>query len=187
MPIERPTLGVERFIQRGLATAGGRRIGGRGAKPGATYRAGWARGLTQDQATEKARSMYAGLGDGVRAKYEAQAGLADVVSQRERESGPLAASQAGEGVLGGGEAPHGRPVPPVPVRRVPLDAGRVERLPSVGGMADMPVSTGRRVIGEPVLPVERPRFRSGFDDEEPSLSLMDRMRERQRRAAARGV
>ena len=74
MALERPTLGVEAFIQTGLSQAGGRRIGGRGSrnKPGSTYRREWASGLTINQATEKARRMNAGLGDGVRRKYEGQ-------------------------------------------------------------------------------------------------------------------
>lgn len=198
MPLERPTLGVERFIQAGLAQAGGRRIGGRGSqsRPGATYRSGWAKGLTQDQATEKARTMYSGLRDTVRRKYEKQAQMLDVVSQRER------------GILERPTAPEvPRPGGGARVQPLATPTGRVEAMPSAGGMADMPSSPSGRPLGESVSPVERPSLRNppetdGQDtrslmprssvrdtfhdaDERPRPSLREMSRQRQARMEAR--
>ena len=80
---QKPATGFERFLEKGMALAGARKGGGGDGKTGATYQTGWAKGLTKGQAIEKARSMYAGLDDSVRQKYEGQANLLDVRSGRE--------------------------------------------------------------------------------------------------------
>lgn len=78
--------GFESFLSRGLDKSGGRSLSGRarGNKRGYKYREGPFKGLTQGQAVEKARSMYAGLPDSVRRKYEGRASGDDIRSSREK-------------------------------------------------------------------------------------------------------
>ena len=82
LPVKKAT-GFERFLEEGLAQAGGRRASGSNRKAGAFYTNGWAKGLTRGQAIEKARSMYEKLPDAKRKKYEGEANMTDVRSQRE--------------------------------------------------------------------------------------------------------
>lgn len=106
--LERPMLGFERFLQRGLATAGGTRMTqrrGLKVQAGETFanKSHPFYGLTMDQATEKARGMYSGMKDGARQAWEKSAGMTSLVSDRER------------GVIGGNaQSPTGEATRPTP-------------------------------------------------------------------------
>lgn len=65
--------GMQAFVSHGLSTAGGRTIGGKGAKAGATYKSGWAKGLTKDQAKAKAIQMWHALTPDQKAIWEKKA------------------------------------------------------------------------------------------------------------------
>ena len=93
--------GFEAFLTRGLNQSGGRRLDGRarGKKRGYKYMEGPFKGLTQGQATEKARSMYAGLGDSERRRYEGVAAGDDIRSSREKMT-PTVETSRPSGVQG---------------------------------------------------------------------------------------
>lgn len=81
---DQPGYGFEAFLERGLATAGSRKGGGsRDKTTGAAYTDGWAKGLTRGQAIEKARGMYAALGDKERKHWEDRGNMRDVRSGRD--------------------------------------------------------------------------------------------------------
>lgn len=107
--LERPTLGVERYLEEQRAAAGSTIIGGRRGG-GERYKSGPYRNMTPAQADEKIRADYAAMDDGRRQAYESGAQGADIASEREKQAmaGHYSALDQAAGVTGrGGRAGRG--------------------------------------------------------------------------------
>lgn len=86
--LQPPAYGFERFVERGLATAGprssrfnkGRQTGGRFSRPGHPLH-----GLSKGEAVEKMRDMWRKLPAEVKAKYTGQANFTDVTTPAEKK------------------------------------------------------------------------------------------------------
>lgn len=168
--LERPMLGFERFLQRGLATAGGTRMTqrrGLKVQAGETFanKSHPFYGLTMDQATEKARGMYSGMKDGARQAWEKSAGMESLVSDRERG---VIGGDAGTGSGGGMKIVQIRDLPDrgyTSATHEELKANqergrafhdRQSQSQSPTGEATRPTPAGTSTMRNPSLPLERP-------------------------------